>query len=67
MIERYPELIFAMVSKDKCNNFVKAFLKDTHDFMNGDLSKEDDDTRAEAANRGMSMASAIVKSGITVL
>lgn len=67
MIERYPELIFAMVSKDKCNYFVKAFLKDTHNFMNGDLSKEDDDVRAEAANRGMSMARAIVKSGITVL
>lgn len=67
MIERYPELIFAMVSKDKCNYFVKAFLKDTHNFMNGDLSKEDDDVRAEAANSGMSMARAIVKSGITVL
>lgn len=67
MIERYPELIFAMVSKDKCNYFVNAFLKDTHNFMNGDLSKEEDDVRAEAVNRGMSMARAIVKSGITVL
>lgn len=67
MIKRYPELIFATVLKETCDYFVKGFLKDTHDFMNGDLSKEDRDVRTAAANRGMSMAYAIVKSGITAL